>query len=125
MMKNNDAVIEKFIETKVLAQYRPLVEQFRALVKNDYPEITEEMRGGTKKYYGVPVYRLKRILVTVSPTKKGVTYAFSEGASFEDAYSLLEGEGTKSKNIRLSKQDDFDPAIMKYYLDQAVAIDSR
>lgn len=124
MAASNDQLVEKFIKAKVLPEYVPLVVKFRELMKHYYPEIVEEMRGGTEKYYGVPVYRLKRIIITLSPTKKGVTYAFSEGASFEDRYGALEGVGSKTKNIRWSTPDDFDEGIMRYYIDQAVHADS-
>lgn len=116
--------VDEFIKSeKVLPQFRPLVDKFRELVKRDFPEITEEMRGGTEKYYGVPVYRLERIILTLSPTQHGVTYSFSEGASFEDKYNLLEGEGSKTKNIRWEQPEEFDDKIMKYYLSQAVQHD--
>lgn len=48
------------------------------------------MRGGTEKYPSVPVYRQNNIVITVSPTKKGITFSFSEGKQFEDTYGLLE-----------------------------------
>lgn len=116
--------IEDFISDRVAAEYRPLVMKFRELIRKDFPELTEEMRGGSVKYYGVPVYRLNRIMVTISPTKKGVTYAFSEGGQFKDKYHMLEGEGDKTLNIRLSDPGEFDEVKMAYYVRQAVEIDS-
>ena len=83
-MSNNKA-INDFIQQKVLPEYRPLVEAFRELIQKDFPELREEMRGGTEAYYSVPVYRLNRIVITLSPTKQGITFAFSEGKSFEDS----------------------------------------
>jgi hypothetical protein len=41
--------------------------------------------------YGIPACKGKRILVVISPTKKGITFAFSRGADFEDKTGLLEG----------------------------------
>jgi hypothetical protein len=55
-MENNKPVND-FIKTKVLPEYRPIVETFRKLVKDEFPEISEEMRAGTEAYYGVPAYR--------------------------------------------------------------------
>lgn len=117
--------VDEFIVEKVLPEHRSLIEKFRDLVKRDFPQIHEEMRGGTEKYYGVPVYRLERILVTLSPTKQGITYAFSDGASFDDKYHVLEGVGTKTKNIRWNKPEEFDDMIMRYYLDQAIEADNK
>jgi hypothetical protein len=116
--------IELFIEAKVLPEYRAIVDKFRKLIKSEFPDLKEEMRGGTEKYYGIPVYRFNRIIITLSPTKKGVTFSFSDGKKFEDKYSLLEGEGNKTLNLRLSKVDDFQDEIFRYYIKQAIALDS-
>lgn len=82
------------------------------------------MRGGTEKYYGVPVYRYNRIIITLSPTKKGITFSFTDGKKFEDKYSLLEGEGNKSLNLRLSKNENYKDEILSYYIKQAIVFDS-
>jgi len=66
-MKNT---VNEFIENKVDKKYFSIVDNFRKLISTEFPQLKEEMRGGTEKYYGVPVYRLNRILITVSPTKK-------------------------------------------------------
>ncbi|HPA62368.1 MAG TPA: DUF1801 domain-containing protein [Spirochaetota bacterium] len=112
--------VDVFIESKVLAEYRPIVQNFRNLINKSYPELKEEMRGGTDKYYGVPVYRLNRIIITLSPTKKGITFSFADGKSFEDKYSLLEGEGNKSLNLRISNIENYSDEVMRYYIDQAI-----
>ena len=75
--------IESFIEEKVLPKYQPIVAKFREIIQNDYQCIREEMRGGTEKYYGVPVYRYNRIIITLSPTQKGITFSFTEVKNFE------------------------------------------
>ena len=116
--------IELFIESMVLPAYQPIVDKFRELIKKHFPDIKEEMRGGTEKYYGVPVYRHNRIIITMSPTKKGITFSFTDGKKFEDKYSLLEGEGNKSLNLRLSKTEDYKDEILRYYIKQAIAFDS-
>ena len=116
--------IELFIESKVLPEYRAMVDRFRRLIKSEFPDLKEEMRGGTEKYYGVPVYRYHRIIITLSPTKKGITFSFSDGKKFEDKYSLLEGEGNKTLNLRVSNVDDFQEEIFRYYITQAIALDS-
>jgi hypothetical protein len=116
--------IELFIELKVLPEYRAMVDRFRKLIKSEFPDLKEEMRGGTEKYYGVPVYRYHRIIITLSPTKKGITFSFSDGKKFEDKYSLLEGEGNKTLNLRINNVDDFQEEIFRYYITQAIALDS-
>lgn len=122
---SSNHTIEDFIQQKVQPEYQPLVTVFRDLIKKEFPELTEEMRGGTEAYYSVPVYRLARIVITLSPTKQGITFAFSEGKSFEDKYKLLEGVGNKTLNIRLHSVDQFDADKMRYYIAQAIAIDRK
>jgi hypothetical protein len=112
--------VEEFIEHKVDEKYREIFSRFRALVFSEFPQLKEEMRGGTEKYYGVPVYRLKNIVITVSPTKKGITFSFAEGKKFEDKYSLLEGTGNKTLNLRISKPEDFSEEVMRYYIRQGL-----
>ncbi|HEY5787368.1 MAG TPA: DUF1801 domain-containing protein [Microlunatus sp.] len=120
----NDQV-DAFVEAKVLPPYRPIFAAFRELVRIEFPQLSEEMRGGTEAYPGVPVYRLNRIVVTVSPTKKGITFNFTDGGEFEDPYGLLEGVGYKTRNVRCSKPEQFDPEVLRTYLRQAGAADSR
>lgn len=124
-MNQNTQAIKAFIKEKVKPEYVPLVAAFRELMANDFPEIKEEMRGGTEAYYSVPVYRLNRIIITLSPTKEGITFAFSEGKSFKDNYKMLEGVGNKTLNIRLKSIDQFDADKMRYYIQQAVDIDMQ
>lgn len=123
--KDHVASVEEFINERVGEEYRPIVAAFRKLVKDKFPELKEEMRGGTEAYYGVPAYRLNRIVVLISPTKKGITFAFSEGAKLNDKYKLLEGVGTKALNIRLSNMEDFDEEKMAYYIREAVELDKK
>lgn len=115
--------IKVFIETKVLPEYRPIVSEIRDLIKETAPDVTEEMRGGTEAYYSVPAYRLKRIIMVISPSKQGITLAFSKGASFEDSYGLLEGVGKQAKNVRMKTMDDFNKEALVYYIGQAVEKD--
>ncbi|MEE6187975.1 hypothetical protein PIECOFPK_02044 [Mycovorax composti] len=117
--------IETFIQEKILPQYRPIFSKFRNLIKEKFPLLKEEMRGGTEKYHSVPVYRLKRIILTVSPTKKGITFSFTNGKLFEDKYGLLEGVGNKSLNLRLSDISEFSEEVFEYYIQQGIELDNH
>ena len=115
--------VDEFLDAKVIEQYHSIVVNFRKLISKEFPQIREEMRGGTEKYYGVPVYRHKKIIITISPTKKGITFSFTDGKKFKDKYSLLEGLGNKSLNYRISKAEDFNNEIMRYYINQALVFE--
>ncbi len=116
--------VENFIQEKIKGEYRPIFLKFRLLMQKTYPYVKEEMRGGTEKYYGVPVYRNKRIIITVSPTQQGITFSFADGKVLEDKYGLLEGVGKRTLNIRISDVKVYRDSVMKYYISQAVAIDN-
>jgi hypothetical protein len=73
--------------------------------------------------YGIPAFKGRRILAVISPTKKGITLAFSRGAEFDDSYGLLEGVGKVSKNVRMSRMEDFNQDALRYYIKQALELD--
>lgn len=117
--------IEQFISSKVKPEFEPIFTRFRTLIKQKFPTLREEMRGGTEKYYGVPVYRQNKIVITVSPTKKGITFSFAEGKQFEDKYELLKGVGNKTLNLRISSIDEYSEEVLEYYIRQGIEIDTR
>ncbi|WP_147676744.1 DUF1801 domain-containing protein [Algibacter pacificus] len=117
--------INQFIKDKIKEEHQPIFLKFRSLIKAKFPTLKEEMRGGTEKYYGVPVYRHNRIIISVSPTLKGITFSFTDGKQFEDKYKILEGVGKKSLNLRLSDPKDYKDDILEYYILQAIELDNK
>ena len=111
--------VDEFVATKVLPEYRPVVERIRELMREEVPEATEYIS------YGIPSFRLTRIIAVISPTKKGITLAFSRGADFEDRYGLLEGVGHVSKNVRMKSVEAMNEEALRYYIAQAVEFDKR
>ncbi len=85
--------VDEFVNARVLPEYREIVAELRRLMREYAPEAVEMIS------YGIPTYRRKRALAVISPTKVGITFAFSRGAEFEDRYGLLEGAGKVSKNV--------------------------
>lgn len=116
--------IEQFIEAKIKAEYRAIFLNFRVLLQNQFPFLKEEMRGGTEKYYAVPVYRNNKIIISVSPTLNGITFSFTEGKKMKDKFNLLEGVGNKSLNLRVKNIESYSEEILKYYIEQAIEIDT-
>lgn len=82
--------VDEFIQQKVLPQFHPVVALIRQLMREYAPEAQEVTS------YGIPSYRIKRIIAVISPTKKDITLSFSKGASFNDPYELLGGVGKVS-----------------------------
>lgn len=111
--------VDEFVETRVLPQYRPIVEMLRALIRETVPDAAESIG------YGIPAYRLRRIIAVISPTKKDITFSFSRGAQFEDRYGLLRGAGKSSKHVKLRRVDSVSKAALQYYIRQAVEMDAK
>ena len=112
------STVEEFIEARVLPQYHGIVAMLRAAMREDAK--AEEVLT-----YGILGFRRHRIIAVISPTKKGITLAFSRGAEFEDKYGLLEGVGKVSKNIRLADEGWISRTALRYYIKQAVRLDER
>ena len=75
--------------------------------------------------YGIPVWKGKRILAVISPTKKDITFSFSRGAQFEDKYGLLRGVGKSSKHVKIKNLEQVNREVLKYYIEQALELDKR
>lgn len=89
------------------------------LMKESAPDAKEGIS------YGISAYKGRRILAVISPTKKGITLAFSRGAEFEDKYGLLEGVGKASKNVRIRHLIEVNQAALCYYIQQALELDTE
>jgi hypothetical protein len=111
--------VDEFVEEKVLPEYRAIVTAIREVIRANAPDAREVIS------YGVPMYKQRRTIAVISPTKKGITLAFSRGAGFEDRYGLLEGEGRVSKNVRMKRLDDVNRVALRYYIKQALDFDNR
>ena len=111
--------VDEFIEKKVQPEYREVVSMLRELMREMAPDAKEMIS------YGIPAYKRKRIIAVISPTKKGITFAFSRGAEFEDKYGLLEGVGKVSKNVRIKSMDTVNKEALRYYIKQALKLDSE
>jgi len=109
--------VDEFVEQKVLPQYRDIVAMLRQLMRDTAPGVQEVVS------YGIPMYRGRRGLAVISPTKKDITFAFSRGAEFEDKYGLLQGVGKVSKHVKIKSLDSVNKEALKYYINQALELD--
>jgi hypothetical protein len=113
-----------FLAERVLPQHRPIVLMFRDLVGREAPELVEGMRGGSGGYPPVPVYRGRRDVIVVSPSKAAITFSFANGAGFDDPYGLLSGAGKASRTVRVRRIEDFPQEALADYVLQAAAADA-
>jgi hypothetical protein len=111
--------VDEFVQTKVLPEFWPIVALIRELMKECAPNAQELVS------YGVPAYRVKRIVAVISPTKKDITFSFSRGAQFEDKYGLLRGVGKSSRHVKIKRLADANRDALRYYIQQALEFDAR
>jgi hypothetical protein len=111
--------IDDFLKYRVLPEHRPIVAMLRKLMRECAPEAREHIS------YGILMWKQKRGLAVVSPTKKDITFAFSRGAEFEDKFGLLGGVGKVSKHVKIKALSGANKAALKYYIRQAVQRDAR
>jgi hypothetical protein len=111
--------VDEFVNTKVLPEFREVVAEIRKGMKELAPQAEELIT------YGIPGYRVTRMIAVISPTKKDITLAFSRGAEMEDKYGLLKGVGKVSKNLKFKKASEVDKEVLAYYVKQAQELDKR
>jgi hypothetical protein len=110
--------VDEFVKHKVLPAHQDIVAMIRQLMRETAPDAKEIIS------YGIPVWKGKRILAVISPTKKDITFAFSRGAEFEDKYGLLRGVGKVSKHVKIKRLEDVKKSALRYYVKQAVKFDT-
>mgnify|MGYP001339496836 CR=1 FL=1 len=109
-----------FVETKVQPDLRPIALKFWKLVAREAPELAPGMRGGTEKYIHVPVWRLKRDAMVLSPSREALTISFANGALFDDPEGLLGGAGKTSRTLKLRTVSDVERPSIRSFLRQIV-----
>jgi hypothetical protein len=111
--------VDEFVKQKVLPEHQEIVALIRQLMREMAPDAKEGIS------YGIPVWKVKRIIAVISPTKKDITFAFSRGAEFEDRYGLLRGVGKVSKHIKIKSLEDANIDALRYYIKQALEFDEK
>lgn len=116
---NESMNVDEFVNSKVLPQYRDIVDRIRLLIRELAPDAQEFIS------YGIPMYKARRVFAVISPTKKDITLAFSRGAEFEDKYTLLKGVGKVEKHLKFKSVDEVDKEVLGYYIKQALDLDAQ
>lgn|SRR4030067_3016826 len=111
--------VDAFIEARVLPEFRPIVAMIRKMMKEHAPSAKEAIA------YGIPVYKARRIIAVISPTKRDITLSFSRGAALEDKYRLLQGVGKVSKYVKFKSLADANKVALRYYIRQALELDAQ
>jgi hypothetical protein len=114
-----DDAVDEFVTRRVLPELRPVVTMIRALMRECAPTAQESIS------YGIPAYKVRRIIAVISPTKKDITLSFSRGAQFRDKYDLLRGVGKSSKHVKIRDVASANKAALRYYIREALRLDRQ
>ncbi len=110
--------VDEFVQTKVLPEYRPVVARLRELMHEMAPNAREVIA------YGIPMYKGRKYIVVINPSKSGITFSFTYGARFEDKYGLLRGLGKVSRHVKIKSLDKLNEEAIRYYIKQALELDA-
>jgi len=111
--------VEEFIKHKAQPEHREIVEALRRIMHETAPGAREVVT------YGILGWRGNLIMAVISPTKKDITFSFSNGAEFKDKYGLLQGVGKVSKFVKIKRLEEVNETALKYYIKQALKFDER
>jgi hypothetical protein len=98
---------------------RPVVAMIRSLMRECAPKAQESIS------YGIPAYRMRRIIAVISPTKKDITLSFSRGSQFRDRYGLLRGVGKSSRHVKIKAVAGANKPALRYYIREALRLDRQ
>jgi hypothetical protein len=116
-MKNS--AVDDFVARRVLPELRPVVAMIRALMRDCAPKAEESIS------YGIPAYRMRRIIAVISPTKKDITLSFSRGSQLDDKYGLLRGVGKSSRHVKIKDVASANKRALRYYIREALRLDRQ
>jgi hypothetical protein len=111
--------VDIFVIRRVLPELRPVVTMIRALMRESAPTAQEGIS------YGIPAYKMQRIIAVISPTKKDITLSFSRGAKFRDKYGLLRGVGKSSRHVKIRDVASANKTALRYYIREALRLDRQ
>jgi len=109
--------VDEYVRAKVPQEFQTTVTRLRGLMHELAPEARESMS------YGMPTYKVKRIVSYILPTKKDITFSFTYGAKLEDKYGFLKGYAKFARYLKFKQPGDIDIDVVAYYLRQALELD--
>jgi hypothetical protein len=110
--------VDAFVREKVPPEYHPVVGKLRELMREMAPDAKEVIS------YGIPMFKRRKYLAVISPSKTGITFSFTYGTRFDNKYGLLRGEGKVSRHVKIKSLETLNEEALRYYIQQALEIDS-
>jgi len=111
--KSKNDLVNEYLSS-LDAGIAPLFHAVRACVLKAGPGLNESI-----KWRNCLVYASDRNLIQTVVGKGKVSLIFFEGTSLQDKYGLLEGEGSKTRTMRITSPD-FNRAALTDYVKRAI-----
>lgn len=96
----------------------PLFLEIRACILDAEPAFNESIKWKDCLVYGTTKNHIQTVV-----GKGKISLIFFEGVSIKDEFGLLEGEGKKTRTMRI-RSLDFNKEALKYYVHQTVGNES-
>lgn len=109
--------VDDLVNAEADRALRPVIAAVRAQMRAAAPKV-EEFVG-----YSMPMWRGNGHVAFMSSIRKDVKLGFVRGLRLEDKYKLLRGRGKVTRHLIFKTEDDVKPAVLRYYVRQAAALD--
>lgn len=109
--------VDALVEADADSALRPVIAAVRAEMRKAAPKV-EEFVG-----YSMPMWRGNGHVAFMSSIRKDVKLGFVHGLRMQDRYKLLKGKGRVTRHLIFKTAEDVKPAVLRYYIRQAVALD--
>ena len=85
---------------------RATTQELRKLVLHTLPEAEEQLK------WGMPCYRLNRLVCYLKPRREYVTFGFYEGTALSDPAGVLEGTGETMRHVKIAHPNEIKPDVL-------------
>lgn len=109
--KSKNNVVNEYIDN-LESNLEKLFIEIREVVLGECPDFTEDI-----KWKNCLTYTAKKNAIQTVVGKEHITLIFFEGASFDDNYDLLEGDGKKTRSYKVKEK--VNNSALKHYVKQA------
>ena len=109
------ATVDAYVKASVPAEFRPVADKIRKMMREYSERAPEKMR------YGMPCYGGAYFI----GSKSGITLGFTHGRQMKDKHRLLRGTAKWARHLKLRTPDDINANLLRYYMKQVIALDSK
>jgi len=114
-LKSQNDVVNEYLEA-LDPEIAPLFHAVRSTVLDAGPGFNESIKWKDCLVYGTGVNHIQTVV-----GKGKISLIFFHGVQIDDSHGLLEGDGKKTRTMRITSPD-FDRAALQDYVAQSIAL---